>query len=247
MFLFPRSGHHNGHPLNICDYLLQCYHCLCTLLFICLISKSAAVVRMLFLGRWTLQQDTNRYHTYQTEFNIIVFGNWTVYWMKVQDQDSSPWLQKSFLEFCIWTQRSDAYPLLCHQFWMLGKSTENWVEITLLDPFFFLLNLSFFLVHTFPIAWYTAFPFHQALWQKNTFHETNYCRSFYRGLFILLASPVAMVILSTTEALVSLFINSLECISTPLFLCFTADVGPKHLSHQFLYQTSFRQKVKLVR
>lgn len=90
----------------------------------------------------------------------------------------------------------------------------------------------FFLVHTIPGN--TAFPFNHALWQKNTFYETSYCSSFYRGFSLSLSSPVAMVILTTTEALVSHFINSLEQISTLLFLCLTADVGPNTC-----YLTSF--------
>lgn len=57
-------------------------------------------------------------------------------------------------------------------------------------------------------------------------------------LFLLpLVSPVAMVILSTAEAVVSHFINSLECISALLFLCLAADVGSNTC-----YLTSFHTR-----
>lgn len=60
----------------------------------------------------------------------------TVFWEKLQEQDSYPQLEKSFLVFCLWTHRSDACLLPWQQLCVLGKSTESWAETSLLHPFY---------------------------------------------------------------------------------------------------------------
>lgn len=77
--------------------------------------------------------------------------------------------------------------------------------------------------------------------------EQKYSYSFYQGCFhYLLPSCVAMLMLSTNKALISYFINCLECIPVLLFLMFGSACTAEQLLPQLSYQNNLRQKVKLM-